>query len=294
MVERNALEDEVEVLQYGESEEDEFYRLNFLPAIPSFMDFWPTVEEPDNLYKYASVWIELSPHEHKTERETYSILEWLGDVGGLFDMLKLMGSMLVVPFATFRLKSELLSKIFRFVSSLAKAKSDGKFESTPEMVAAKAKGWWHPSYIRLCLEESIQWDFSQPKLIRRRGFCLGFICSKRYRTLMNKAEKQVSDELDLVKFLQRQRVTMYSLLALLSTRQQFMVDKMATMVLRESSDENRKDYGDLDLAQENLADALEHGKRSISSSNSVDQRLISFYRLKRWHEDRKKRKAQSV
>ena len=73
-----------------------------------------------------------------------------------------------------------------------------------------------------------------------------------------------------------------------------MVDKMATMVLRESSDENRKDYVDLDLAQENLADTLEHGKRSISSYNSVDQRLISFYRLKRWHEDRKKRKAQTV
>lgn len=76
-------------------------------------------------------------------------------MGGLFDMLKLMGAMLVVPFATFRLKSELLSKIFRFVSSLARAKSDGKFESTPELEAAKAKGRWHPSYIRLKLEESV-------------------------------------------------------------------------------------------------------------------------------------------
>lgn len=45
---------------------------------------------------------------------------------------------------------------------------------------------------------------------------------------------------------------------------------MATMVLRESSDENRKDYVDLDLAQENLADTLEHGKRSINSYNNVD------------------------
>ena len=53
------------------------------------------------------------------------MLEWLGDVGGLFDMLKLIGSILVIPFAAFRLKSELLSKIFRYISSLAKSKKDG-------------------------------------------------------------------------------------------------------------------------------------------------------------------------
>ena len=49
-----------------------------------------------------------------------------------------------------------------------------------------------------------------------------------------------------------------------------MVDKMATMVLRESSDFEKTHSEDLDLAQENVADALEHGKRSISSSNNVD------------------------
>ena len=87
---------------------------------------------------------------------------------------------------------------------------------------------------------------------------------------MNKAEQSVTTELDLVKFLQRQRLTAYALLSLLSTRQQFMVDKMATMVLRESTDMNQSTEEDLDLAQENLADVLEHGKRSISSSNSVD------------------------
>ena len=60
------------------------------------------------------------------------MLEWLGDVGGLFDMLKLIGSIFVIPFAAFRLKSELLSKIFRYISSLAKAKQDGKFSKPNE------------------------------------------------------------------------------------------------------------------------------------------------------------------
>ena len=70
-----------------------------------------------------------------------------------------------------------------------------------------------------------------------------------------------------------------------------MVDKMATMALRESSDMDPSDQSDSDLEQENMADTLEHGKHSISSANIVDQRLISFYRLKRWREDRKRRKS---
>ena len=87
---------------------------------------------------------------------------------------------------------------------------------------------------------------------------------------MNKAEQSVTTELDLVKFLQRQRLTAYALLSLLSTRQQFMVDKMATMVMRESSDFKSSDEEELDLGVENIADALEHGKHSIRSTNIVD------------------------
>ena len=42
LVEKIALEDEADIFQYGESDEDEFYRLNFYPAKPSFRDKWPT------------------------------------------------------------------------------------------------------------------------------------------------------------------------------------------------------------------------------------------------------------
>ena len=52
------------------------------------------------------------------ERQSYSILEWLGDIGGLFDALRLIGFLMVAPFANFWLKSELLSKIFRHIASL--------------------------------------------------------------------------------------------------------------------------------------------------------------------------------
>ena len=189
-------------MQYGDYEEEDYYRLNFKTPLPSWMDFWPTDEHPDNMYKFASVWIELSQDEFMTERDTYSLLEWLGDVGGLFDMLRLMGSWLVVPFATFRLSSQLLSKIFRYISSLAKAKSEGLYESSAELQDARKEGPFHPEFVKLSLEESIGWDFSQPKLIKRKGFCQS-ICNKRYNAMMKKADKQITEELDLVKFLHR-------------------------------------------------------------------------------------------
>ena len=87
--------------------------------------------------------------------------------------------------------------------------------------------------------------------------------------MISKSEVLVNKELDLVKFLQRQRLTIWALLALLNTRQQFMVDKMATMVLRESSGSD-EESDDRELEQENMPDVLEHGKRSITSSNIVD------------------------
>ena len=49
------------------------------------------------------------------ERQTYSTLEWFGDVGGLFDGLKLLAAILVSPVATFALRTELLAQAFRNV-----------------------------------------------------------------------------------------------------------------------------------------------------------------------------------
>ena len=63
----------------------------------------------------------------------------------------------------------------------------------------------------------------------------------------------------------------YALLALLNPRQQFMVDKMATMAIRESSDMDASTDDDMELRQENMEDALDLGKRTITSRNNVDK-----------------------
>jgi hypothetical protein len=64
--------------------------------------------------------------QNMIERQTYSLLEWLGDVGGLFDMLSLIGGSLVAPLTAFALKSELLTQTFRFTESLTYAEKRAK------------------------------------------------------------------------------------------------------------------------------------------------------------------------
>ena len=56
--------------------------------------------------------------------------------------------------------------------------------------------------------------------------------------MLAKAQSSVTKELDLVKFIHRQRLQTFAILATLNGRQRFMVDKMATMLIRESSDLN--------------------------------------------------------
>ena len=52
------LQDEVEFLQYGQSLEVEFESLSFGEAMPSMLVNWPTKDEPEKVYKFASLWIE--------------------------------------------------------------------------------------------------------------------------------------------------------------------------------------------------------------------------------------------
>ena len=68
----------------------DFQALTFATPGISFADQWPSRENPDAAYKFVSLWFELSQSLITTERKTYSILEWIGDVGGLFDGLMII------------------------------------------------------------------------------------------------------------------------------------------------------------------------------------------------------------
>ena len=73
---------------------------------------WPTEEEPYNKYKFTGVEIIFSQDITIYKRSTYSFLEWLGDVGGLYDGLKILIFLILSPISAFALKTEVLVSIF--------------------------------------------------------------------------------------------------------------------------------------------------------------------------------------
>ena len=70
-----------------------------------------------------------------------------------------------------------------------------------------------------------------------------------------------------------------------------MADKMATMVIRESSDLDQATDEDFELEQENVADVEEHSRTIFLSKDTVDRRLINAYQVKRWKDDFKRHKG---
>ena len=118
IVQSNLLADETGLVQWGVEDEIEYTTVAFDPPAPSSLWNWPSKTQPDNKYKIVSSYVTLTMDLNVIERQTSSLLEWLGDVGGLFDMLKLLGSYLIGPIGAFALRAELLTSVFRFTASL--------------------------------------------------------------------------------------------------------------------------------------------------------------------------------
>ena len=72
----------------------------------------PTVNAT-GLYKFVSVELNLDQQKLVIMRETYDVLSWLGDVGGLTDCLLLIGKIILKPFTSYSLQTFLLSGLFR-------------------------------------------------------------------------------------------------------------------------------------------------------------------------------------
>ena len=47
-------------------------------------------------------------------RSTYSLLDWLGDLGGLLEALMFICAAIIKPLTSFTLKTTLLTSLFRF------------------------------------------------------------------------------------------------------------------------------------------------------------------------------------
>ena len=108
--------------------------------------------------------------------------------------------------------------------------------------------------------------------------------------MLGKSQITVAKELDLVKFFKRQRISMYAILTLLNGRQQYVIDNLSNMLMRESSDFDDSTDDDKELDLEKVPDIENHGSNIFKSKMPKDQRLVSLYRIKREKDDRKKLK----
>ena len=58
-------------------------------------------------YKFFSFYVKVEPDLPKIRRKTDSLLDWLGDWGGLLDSLYFIFDILVSPLASYMMKSKL-------------------------------------------------------------------------------------------------------------------------------------------------------------------------------------------
>ena len=110
-VELHQLADYTDYLQLGQFDEVQFFHTTFKETVSSLHNTWPTIEA-NGLFKFDSFYFELSSSMFQYERQTYSALEFVGDIGGLYDGLNQLSRMLLAPIATIALKQKLLGQVF--------------------------------------------------------------------------------------------------------------------------------------------------------------------------------------
>ena len=195
------------------------------------------------------------------ERQTYSMLEWLGDCGGLFDALRIIGMLIMWPLTSFKLKSELLSNVFRFTKSMRMAEKQANQSEIAQTINKFQSADCDPSEapssftVDKSLKANMKWDFQNAAKIPAQRYLqtlLGCGQEEKYRRMLKRADSEVAKELDIVKYIQRSRLNSIMMLILLSSHQKLIADKMSTCLIRESSDlsENSKDEFELDKKYE--------------------------------------------
>ena len=63
---------------------------------------FPTDEDPHAHYKYVSATINVSADQKQISRVTYSMLDWIGDIGGLFNGLNTILGFFLKPLAVYQ------------------------------------------------------------------------------------------------------------------------------------------------------------------------------------------------
>ena len=127
------------------------------------------------------------------------------------------------PVANFALQSTLLISLFRFRPSDQFKRSFSK----------KSEVFFNQHFNQQDLEnetllQAMRKEFSLTKTIQRMSFyAANFLCDRNYKRLLLKSRSALTKELDLKKFIIRQRLQTTAILGLLTGQQSFFVDKMS-------------------------------------------------------------------
>ena len=81
-------------------------------------DEFPTKDSPLNKYKYVSFSLVRDTKLKEIVRKTYSLFDWLADIGGLIRAVLALGQIIMYPFSTYELQSLLLWMLVRVVPSI--------------------------------------------------------------------------------------------------------------------------------------------------------------------------------
>ena len=208
-------------------------------------------------------------------------MELFADVGGLIEFFLRLGTLLVGPATAFAARTKLLSSAFRLVSSYPQLHSEPQDESE-------------------VLANQMSWESKhQEKIARNRLSWWHMCCSRdvKYKRMLRRAEYLFRRELDLVRFVRRQRMLTFATLAQMSRSQQRVTENMSQLVFHESSEPGQTDsdsapYDDVDLStkmdpkkegyeQEELDENIETIFKSREPKNVRLQHLFQFQRRKK-------------
>ena len=93
---------------------------------------------------------------------------------------------------------------------------------------------------------------------------------------MKKSQDVITKELDLRKFLTRQRVFTTAILGLLSGKQSFLVDKMSQMIIREDDTQTSGTSSEGELSDWQR-DNMNYADKMATSKDPIDRRFINLY-----------------
>ena len=214
-IEVNMLEDETNFVKMGNVDEQQYISFDVeKPEISAWTNH-------PKQYKFTSLEVNRSYNQQLTNRETYDFLEYASDLGGLMESLIFAGYLIMAPVISFALSSEISSIIF-MVKPLKDKKLERDEDGNPIdptkvsynnqiadiMYASKDQTF-----------ENIKHNLNNLESLKSMSFYKRwFKCESKHAKLLRKAGNKLDKELDLKKFVVRQRILLNAVQGLLLGR----------------------------------------------------------------------------